>query len=607
MEETNRILKGVAASPGVAVGRAFLLDREDFYIPLRYLSPDEAEADIILFQKAIEEVKEEIASLQQSLAQELKGAYGDIFTVHLMLMNDPHFTGPIIERTREERVNIEYVCSQEVLRAQSIFSKMKDQYLRERFADIRDVMRRIIRKLMKKERVGLADITQEVIIIAHDLSPSDTAQMMKGQVLAFATDVGGPTSHTAIMARALEIPAVVALQNISRWVRNDDLLIVDGHHGLVILNPDEETLQQYLNIKAKDLLIERELVTLRDLPALTTDGIRVLLSANLDLPQEVPSLMAHGAEGVGLFRTEFLYMNRSDLPSEEEQFQAFHSVIEKMGPSPVIIRTLDVGGDKLLSQLDLPQEMNPYMGCRAIRLCLERPELFKAQLRAILRASAHGYVKVMYPMVSCIEELKQANAALEEAKRELYREGIPYDPHIEKGLVIEVPSSAFIADILAKEVDFFSVGTNDLIQYSMAVDRVNERVAHLYDPSHLAVLRMIKMTVETAQKANIMVGMCGEMAGDPLFTIVLIGLGLRELSTVPQALPGIKKIIRSVSIAEAQEVTQKVLQLSTAHEIREELRKALKRVVPSMVEEGFYETMENIFTVKEGVKVFPNR
>jgi phosphotransferase system enzyme I (PtsI) len=460
---------------------------------------------------------------------------------------------------------------------------MEDEYLRERATDLRDVGRRVIANLLGKERETLARLEEEVVVVAYDLAPSDTASMVKEKVIGFATDTGSRTSHTAIMARALEIPAVVGLGAVTAAIKSGDIVIVDGSHGVVIVNPDPATLFEYQEMQRRYVLFERELEKLKELPAETTDGYKVTLAANIELPEEIEHVKSHGADGVGLYRSEFLYMNRPDFPSEEEQFEAYRAVAESLAPKSIIIRTLDLGGDKFISQLDMPAEMNPFLGCRAIRFCLERPDIFKAQLRALLRATVFGSVKVMFPMISGVTELRTALAILDETKRELAAEEKEFDPNLQVGVMIEIPSAAMTADILAKEVDFFSIGTNDLIQYTLAVDRVNERIAHLYDPLHPAILRFIKWIIDAGHNAGIWVGMCGEMAADPLFTMILLGLGLDEFSMGSVAVPGIKKIVRSVSMQESKELARTVFGLSTADEIREYLERRVSQILPELI------------------------
>ena len=415
--------------------------------------------------------------------------------------------------------------------------------------------------------------------MAHDLSPSETAMMHKENVCGFVTEVGGKTSHTAIMAKSLEIPAVAGLHQASENINNDDLLIIDGALGLVIVNPDEATLDSYRQEEDKLRDVTQRFLQVKDLPAVTSDNHKVTICANIELPEEIPSVKLHGAAGIGLYRTEYFYMNREDIPSEEEHFQAYKSVAEALLPYPVTIRTLDLGGDKFVSQLEIPHEMSPFLGWRAIRFCLARPDIFKVQLRAILRASTYGKLKLMYPMISGIEEFKQANQILQECKQELSKQGIPYDSDIKVGAMIELPSAALTSDLLAKVANFFSIGTNDLIQYSLAVDRSNERVAYLYEPAHPAVLRMIRNIIEAGHNNNISVAMCGEMSGDAAMVLILLGLGLDEFSMPSSAIPQIKYIIRCLTLKEAKNIAQEALSLPTGREVELFSQMKLKEIL----------------------------
>ncbi|MCX7918893.1 MAG: phosphoenolpyruvate--protein phosphotransferase [bacterium] len=577
------MLTGIGVSPGVAIGKVFLLDSDRYFVPERKLSESEIADEISRFRQAVEQTKQQLMDLKTKVEKEIGATAAEIFATHLMLLEDPSLIQQTIERIRQDKTNAEYLFTQVLQKMIAVFAKMEDEYLRERATDLRDVGRRVISNLLGKERETLAKLEEEVIVVAYDLAPSDTASMVKEKVIGFATDTGSRTSHTAIMARALEIPAVVGLGNITASVKSGDTLIVDGSHGVVIVNPDPATLAEYQEKQRRYILFERELEKIKGLPAETTDGYRVTIAANIELPEEIEHVKKHGADGVGLYRTEFLYMNRPDFPSEEEQFEAYRVVAESLAPQPVIIRTIDLGGDKFISQLDMPAEMNPFLGCRAIRFCLERPDVFKTQLRAIVRASMFGSVKIMFPMISGVKELRAALSILDETKRELAAEGVEYDQNLQVGVMIEIPSAAMTADILAKEVDFFSIGTNDLIQYTLAVDRVNERIAHLYDPLHPAILRFIKWVIDAGHNAGIWVGMCGEMASDPMFTMILLGLGLDEFSMGPVAIPGIKKIIRSVSMQESKELARTVFNLSTADEIREYLQRRVSQILPELV------------------------
>lgn len=576
------VLKGIPASPGIVSGKAFLYGREQYTIARRAISDAQIQNEIKRFKDALVQTKNEILEIKKRISDEMGAEHGQIFSAHLLVIDDSMLIEEVIAKLKKEKFSIEYVFQDVLRRYIRVFSEMDDEYLKERISDVNDVGRRILKNLIGVKEDALASLTDKVIVIAYDLSPSDTATMHKKNVKGFATDIGGRTSHTAIMAKSLEIPAVVGLEVLTKKVESGDQIVVDGTHGIVIVNPSPKTLRKYELDRERIVAFEKHLLEQKDLPCTTLDGRKISLAANIEVPEDVPSVVAHGAEGIGLYRTEYFYMNRKDVPTEEEQFKAYSAVVRKVKPHSVIIRTLDIGGDKFLSQLDVPQQMNPFLGWRAIRFCLARPDIFKSQLRAILKASAFGKLKVMYPMISGLEELKQANALLEECKKELRKEGAAFDENIETGAMIEVPSAALTSDILAKEVDFFSIGTNDLIQYSLAVDRVNEKIAYLYEPTHPAVLRLIKSVVDNGHNAGIWVGMCGEMAGDFIMTIILLGLGLDEFSTSPIATPEIKRIIRAVTMRQAKEIASGALLLSTGKEVEAYARKKLKEIVPDM-------------------------
>ena len=572
-------LKGIAAASGISIGTAYKVGREEFVIPKQVIGQQDIPLQIQLFEEALINTRKEIIELQKRIGVEMGQEEARIFDAHLLVLEDCMLIEEVISRLKKERLNVAYIFQEVLKKYIDVFSKIEDEYLKERIVDINDVGRRVLRNLLGKERKTLQDLKEKAVVVAHDLSPSDTAAMHKQSVAAFITDIGGKTSHTAIMAKALEIPAVVGVEEATSRIKPNDLLIVDGSAGVVIVNPDEETLKIYRRQEEKLKGVAAKFLSVKDLPAVTIDGMAIEINANIEFPDEVHSVKLHGAEGIGLYRTEFFYMNRKDLPSEEEHYEAYKYVAEQMKPHPVIIRTLDLGGDKFLSHFEVPIEMQPFLGWRAIRFCLARPDIFKVQLRAILRASAYGNLKLMYPMISGIEELKQANKILNEVKEELKVKGMPFNKDIQVGVMIEVPSAAVTADILAKDADFFSIGTNDLIQYSLAVDRTNEKVAYLYEPAHPAVLRMIKNIIDAAHNANIQVGMCGEMAGESNFVLILLGLGLNEFSMPPQVIPEIKYVIRSISFKQAQDIAQQALKLSAGNEIEEFTRKKLREIM----------------------------
>ena len=578
-------LKGIPAAPGIAIGKAHVFGTEDIVPTERKIPEDQIASEVERFKKALKQTRKDVLAIEQKISREIGVEHGNIFRAHLLVLEDSVLVQEVITRLKKKKVNVEVVFSEVLDKYVSVLSEAKDEYLRDRVSDIADVGKRILRNLTGVEERTMEGLEEKSIVIAYDLSPSDTAMMHKGRVLGFATDIGGRTSHTAIMAKSLEIPAVVGLESATDAIRNGDQIILDGTHGLLIVNPSKRFLDKYRKEKKRYEHFERELVELKMLPSETIDGKKLIVAGNIELPEDVASVISHGAEGIGLYRTEYFYMNRKDLPSEEEQFNAYKSVAQRIKPHPVTIRTLDLGGDKFLSQLDVPREMNPFLGWRAIRFCLARPDILKAQLRAALRASAYGNLKLMYPMISGIQEFRQANELLEQVKKELRKEGHKFNEKIPVGAMIEVPSAAITSHIIAEEADFFSIGTNDLIQYSLAVDRVNEKIAYLYEPTHPAVLSLIKNVIDSGHKAGIPVALCGEMAGDISLTLILLGLGLDEFSTSPIAVPEIKKIIRSVTYDQAKQIAEKAMTFKTGFEIQEYAREKLRGLVPGIAVE----------------------
>ena len=574
------VLRGIPASPGIKIGQAYLLGQEDYVILKRSVSEKQIPFEVSRFEDALINTRREILDLQNKVAEGMGTEHAEIFDAHLLVIEDRMLIEEVITRVKKEKLAIDYAFYQVLKRYADVFSKVEDEYLKERISDINDVGRRVLRHLLGKKGKGLEGISSSVIVVAHDLSPSDTATMHHKNVAGFITDIGGKTSHTAIMAKSIEIPAVVGLEIATSQIKDGNTVIIDGNSGLVIVNPRHETLNKYQRKKEKIKDLSKVYPTLKDLPAVTLDGREVKLAANIELPEEIPLVQEHGVHSIGLYRTEFFYMNRRDLPSEEEQFKAYKYVAEAMKPHSVIIRTLDLGGDKFLSQLQIPHDMTPFLGWRAIRFCLARPDIFKAQLRAILRASMYGNLKIMYPMISGVEELKQANKLLEDSKKELRAKKLTYKDDIKVGVMIEVPSAALTCDILSKEAAFFSIGTNDLIQYSLAVDRTNEKVAYLYEPLHPAVLRLIKNIINAGHKAGIWVGMCGEMSGEPAFVLLLLGLGLDEFSMPASAVPRIKQIIRAVTTTQAEVIAQEALSLSEGKEVEKFAKEQLHKILP---------------------------
>jgi len=578
------VLKGIPASAGIASGSAFILDKQEFIVPPRSISDTEIPIEIARFEEALIKTREEISQIQQKIATEMGSQHAQIFDAHLLVLEDRMLIEEVIKSLKKDKFSVEYVFSQVLKKYVKVFSHIKDEYLRERSSDVNDVGRRVLKNLIGETKWHeFENLTEDIIVIAHDLSPSDTASMHKKNIIAFATDIGGQTSHTAIMAKSLGLPAVVGLKEATLRINNQDEVIVDGRMGLLIINPTAETKENYLREQTRIRALRDRFDDIKDLPAETKDGRRVRIMANLELPEEVPMVLKQGSDGIGLYRTEYFYMNRIDLPSEEEQYQAYKHVAEAVSPDPVTIRTLDLGGDKFISSIQIPQDMHPFLGWRAIRFCLARPDIFKTQLRAILRASVHGKLKLMYPMISGLDELKQANGVLGEVKESLRHEEIPFDKNIQVGMMIEVPSAALIADLLAKEVHFFSIGTNDLIQYTLAVDRTNEQTAHLYEPGHPAILKLIKSVIDAGHKNKIPVSLCGEMSGEPALALLLLGFGLDEFSMPPSSILQIKELVRNVTFKDAQKLAVKASALSTGAEVEEYSRMKLKKLVPHIM------------------------
>ncbi len=565
------MIKGIGASPGIAIGMAFV--KKDPEVIVQKKTIVNVIGEIEKFNAAIEKARNEIKILYENTLKTVGEEEAKIFEAHMMMLDDPEVFGKVREKIKAESVNAEWIIKEVTDMFVQIFESMEDQYLKERAADLKDVTNRVTRILLGVELVDLTNISEDVIIVSEDLTPSDTAQMNKEMVLGFITEIGGRTSHSVIMARTLEIPAVVAAQGIMKSVKTGDIIAFNGEEGIIVINPDEEIIAKFRKEREDIDNFKKSLESLRGCKTVSKDGFEVELVANIGTPKDVDGILRNDGEGVGLYRTEFLYMDRDMLPTEEEQFEAYKEVAEKLGNKPVIIRTLDIGGDKELPYLELPEEMNPFLGYRAIRLCLDRKDIFKTQLRALLRASAYGNIKIMFPMISSIEELREAKAILEEAKEELYKEDIPYNSQIEVGIMVEIPAVAVLSDIFAKEVDFFSIGTNDLIQYTTAVDRGNRKIAHLYNQFHPALLRLIKTVIENGHKEGIWVGMCGEVAGDPKLIPVLLGMGLDEFSMSPISILRARWIINNLSKKEMEEVVNKVINLPTASEVEDLLEK----------------------------------
>ncbi len=557
------IIKGINASPGVCIGKAYLVDREGVEVVEKYRIADKKRSnEIKRFKAAVKKARDELHKIVEKSPAELQHAH--ILETHMALLKDKMLYGSTIEVIKNEGVNAEWALKKIVSNLREIFQTMTDPYLRERSGDVDQVADSIMRNLVGAERVNIAAIDKRVILVAHDLSPAETSQINLERVMGFITDRGGKASHTGIIARSLEIPAVVGLKSATSSIRSDDLIIVDGNAGTVIIHPTEETLAQYeerkIHYEEYKAVITRE----SRAPAESVDGVRLEVMGNIELPEEVFALINYGGDGIGLYRTEFQYFNRPDFPGEDELFDKYKDVVEVMDPKPVTIRTLDINGDKALASHVDSGEKNPALGLRAIRYCLKKPDIFKAQLRAILRAAAFGNVRILFPMISTYFEICEANRILDEAAQSLEKEGLPYKRDIEVGVMIEVPSAVIMADVIAENVDFFSIGTNDLIQYTLAIDRGNEQVSHLYQPLDPAIIRMLKHVADVAREKEIKVFMCGEMAGTPHHIPLLLGLGMEELSMNPQTIPDIKRVIRSLNVEDARSFLQDVLKQKTA-------------------------------------------
>jgi len=581
----EKVFRGIAVSAGVCRGKVVVLHHARHAIVRRELGPDDVLQEIKRFEHALVRTRQQITDVQRRVAATMSSSEADIFDAHLLMLEDRVLIEEVIKIIQEQKANADYAFHTASGRYISVLEAVQDEYLRERAADLRDLASRVLDNLLNvKQLVDLRHLAEPCILVGHDLSPSTTAQLDRNFVLGFATDVGGKTSHTAILARSLDIPAVVGALNISEELETGDYALLDGYNGTVIVNPTDQTLFEYGQLaKIKASLVEK-LREIQGQPAVTLDGKIIHLSANIEDQHDVESVLKHGAEGVGLFRTEFLFINRDIMPTEEEQYQVYRQVAEALKPQPVIIRTLDLGGDKFSSQLQIAREMNPFLGWRAIRFCLAQPEMFRAQLRAILRASASGSVKMMYPMISGVDELNQANAHVEQCKAELRAEKVPFDEKLEIGAMIEIPSAALVSDALAKKVNFFSIGSNDLIQYTLAADRTNEKVSHLYEPTHPSIMRLIKMTVEAAHANGIWVGVCGEIAGDPVLAPLLLGLGVDELSAAPSAIDSVKYIIRRVKSDEVSQLADFALHCESPSEIYARCQEFAYQTAPSLFE-----------------------
>jgi len=581
----EKVFRGIAVSAGICRGKILVLHRARHIVVRREIAPEAVPAEIDRFEKALVQTRLQILEIQHKVTQNLGAKEADIFEAHLQMLDDPNLLNEVFHLIKEKHCNAEHAFHSTAERFAEALLAANDEYLSQRATDIRDFTARVLDNLLEvRDAFDLRHIAEPCILVSHDLSPSTTAQLDKKLVLGFATDIGGKTSHTAIMARSLGIPAVVGLEQASVELETGDYALLDGYNGAIVVNPTDQTLFQYGQLQQHKASLDEKLLEIQRQPAVTLDGKPIHLSANIENPGDTAAVIKYGADGVGLFRTEFLFINREKLPSEEEQYQAYRQVAVALKPQTVIIRTLDLGGDKFASHLQLAPEMNPFLGWRAIRLCLAQPELFRSQLRAILRASAEGNVKMMYPMISGLDELSQANALVEKYKAELRAEGRAFDENLEVGVMIEIPAAVIIAEELAQRVKFFSIGSNDLIQYTLAADRTNEKVSYLYEPTHPAIIRLIKLTVEAAHRHGIWVGVCGEIAGDPNLAPLLLGLGVDELSTAPAGVAQIKYMIRRLKLTEAQELATFALGCGSPSEIYARCELLARADAPSLFE-----------------------
>ncbi len=581
----ERVYRGIGASPGIVIGRAYLLDRRKVIVAGKRIEEVSVKDEIARFKKALDISKAQLEELRKRFSKGIGRSHLYILDTHIMLLEDKMLVDGTVKRIKEGLLSAEGALKDTIFSIGAKFDAIEDEYLRERRHDIEQVGERILRNLVGRKQESLADINEEAVIIAHDLAPTDTLMMRKDKILGFATDAGSRTSHTAILARSVGIPAAVGLERITEDVKTGDVVIIDGIHGVVVVEPEEETFLDYLKKQRRYKYFEQELIKLRPLPVVTLDGAEVHLQGNIEFPEEVVSVSEHGGRGIGLYRTEFLFMNRPTLPTEEEHYIAYKKVAELAAPHEVVIRTLDVGGDKIAASTGFESEPNPALGLRAIRFSLKRKDIFKTQLRGILRASAHGNIKILYPMISGLMELHEAKKVLDEVKIELRAEGKPFNENIEVGVMIEIPSAAIISDLLAREADFFSVGTNDLIQYTLAIDRSNEHVAYMYEPLDPAVLRLLGKVSKAARDADIPLAMCGEMAGDPLNAAILLGLGFRKLSMNVASIPWVKKVIRSLKIDDAVELASLVMNQPTAAMARRTAEAFMQERLPDIASE----------------------
>ena len=578
------VFRGIPASPGIAIGTVLILKKNEFSVEQRQLMPSEVEGEIARFSEALNKTREQIQELQHKILNILSEKDSKIFDAHLLILDDRTLVDEIENTVRKDMKNIDYVFSKTIQRYIVAISSIEDKYLRERATDIKDVSERLLKNLHGRDDYFLDHLPGQKVIIAHDLTPSDTAGLDRENVKAFATESGSRTSHTAIMARSMQIPAVVGIQeNILTLINNGDLVIVDGHAGSIIVNPGQATLALYAEKETREQKFYDEMLKESNLRPETLDGFRVQLAANIDKPDELENAILYGAAGVGLFRTEYLLINSHNVPSEEEQYETYSKLASGMEGHPVVIRTFDVGGDKLSDIITPHHEANPFLGCRAVRLFRDRKDIIIAQIRAIIRASAHGKVKIMFPMITSPEEVDDLNVIVQEIKEGLLKKKIQFDQEIETGIMIEIPSAALMSEVLASKVDFFSIGSNDLVQYAMAVDRTNEKVAYLYQPANPAILKLIKTVMLAARKHKIWVSVCGEMASDPRYTPILVGLGIHELSMTPASIGPVRRLIRCMKMHDAHKLVEKALLAGSSKEVMELSAELISKIAPDIM------------------------
>jgi phosphotransferase system enzyme I (PtsI) len=565
-----RTYKGIGVSPGIAIGRAVIIERREasvFRVPIR---EEEVPSEVNRFQEALEKTREDLGELAHKVSRSMGDEYASIFEAHAMMVSDPSFSDKVIQKIESEQVNAEWALAEVQEELQARFQSFDDEYLRERVADVKDVADRVQMYLLGVAHHDLSEITHDVVILADDLTPSDTIHFNRRPIVGFATESGGRTSHTSIIAKSLFMPAVIGVPRLTKMIDNDEMVIVDAYEGTLLVNPTQAMIAEYQGRILRHEETNRRLLENRTQPAITKDNHQITLQANIELVEELKDAVRYGAEGIGLYRSEFLYISKSPLlPTEEEHLQLYRALAEALAPRECIIRTFDLGGKKLAREVIGSREDNPVLGLRGLRLCMRHRDMFRTQLRALLRASVFGNIKIMFPLVSGVQEIRQVKTLIREIGSELDEEGIAYNPNLQIGIMVEVPSAALIADILAKETDFFSIGTNDLIQYSLAIDRSNENVSYLYEPLHPALLRLIKNVIDAGKTAGIPVSLCGEMAADPIYAVVLLGLGLEIFSMNPSSIPIIKNMVRSVRYRDCRRIAEMALQKRTAQEIEE--------------------------------------